>query len=675
MRLLDALEGFERNLESSPGSAAQAWDAVTQLIGPLSAPQFAAVPEVATTLARHARLAPRAASELAVRLASERARPAVDDAVEEVAGLVRAIDNADLEAVRRRRAGLRRALERLPRAIRLDEVTAVEAAAVTAFRRSEDEIGEQLVVDELIAIERSLEPMLDQVLRGLADHDTDRVVAHAPRLRDGLPQLAWYEAHTRARRFADCARSALDRIATELGADTARAVEEADAVPAFGASLAEGSRIEAAVRRIDDAFASYRASYLEAQTRFDAEVDLVSGTPDAATSHVIDEIDRAAREMVRAARRAEELAGELDEIASGHRVVGAVRDAVPGLIRRVQDWKSRLSTLSAFSNAIDEARQWLDQARDAVAAGAPTVRDALMTWPEVLEWLANIDAPLATAEELVPDEPERVHAMREAAAALRVTAIAELAGACIAEATRNATLGDMDEAQRFVDALQSAAPDAPENQQLAAVIAGTADAREQAALEIEAHGALIRRCAEDAARAARPAFDAWVAERPPVAALAGTIVANIDWYRGRFVADRCSHLGLALADEPWTIRGDVYQVDYDPDVRRQLADGIAKLDGMFASGAEQTAAAAGVTGLRTTTQHYPSGVQYLAEIVGVATYSPVHEVRDEYGKVLYAYPGAPYQVPRVVIRAVATSYFVVVPGEPPSLDAMAIGSA
>ena len=228
----------------------------------------------------------------------------------------------------------------------------------------------------------------------------------------------------------------------------------------------------------------------------------------------------------------------------------------------------------------------------------------------------------------------------------------------------------MYEAQRFADVLAEAVPGATENQQIAAMIAGTADARERAALEIEAHGALIRRAADEAARAARPAYDAWVADRPAIQTLAGTIVQNLDQFRGKWIAGRCSHLGLSLADEPGAIRGDMYQIDYDPEVRRHLARGMARLDGMFESRAKQTAAAAGVEGLRTTTQHYPSDAHYHAEIVGLATYTPVHEVRDVHGSLLAAYTGTPYPVPHIVIRPVATRYFVIVPGEPPSLDAM-----
>ncbi|MBA3463582.1 MAG: hypothetical protein H0T46_26735 [Deltaproteobacteria bacterium] len=68
----------------------------------------------------------------------------------------------------------------------------------------------------------------------------------------------------------------------------------------------------------------------------------------------------------------------------------------------------------------------------------------------------------------------------------------------------------------------------------------------------------------------------------------------------------------------------------------------------------------------TTTQHYPRDAYYQAEIVGTAMHTPIHEVRDQHANLLGTVSGTPYPVPRVVIRALATTYFVIVPAETPS---------
>jgi hypothetical protein len=347
-----------------------------------------------------------------------------------------------------------------------------------------------------------------------------------------------------------------------------------------------------------------------------------------------------------------------------------IAEAVPVLIRRSKLWRERLEPRCQLANAIDEARSWFERAREESEAEIDSTYRALSVWPEVLGHLARANEKLAEANEILADEPEHVAAWQAKVATLRAHAIAQLEATCVAESTRLATANQMDEAQRFADALAEAVPDSKEIARIAAMIAGTADAREQAALEIERHGTLIRRCAERSARAARGAFEAWVAEHPPVVALGGAIVANIDTYRGTWIAGRCSHLGLTLADEPDTIRGDVYQIEYDPDLREQLRAGMNFLDSQFETRALQTAAAAGVEGLCTTTQHYPRDARYHAEIVGIASYTPKHEVRDPHGTLLYTFDGVPYPVPRIVIRALSTTYFVITPGQPPHLEGL-----
>lgn len=672
MRLVQALESVERQLAHDPVRAEQAWDAVTQLIGPLDQPAFEAVPEIATLLATYRRLQARVAAELAPRLAAVRAAPMIQSVTSLIDQLRYAIDRGDEDLAFKRRGALRAALATLPAGV--PEADQARARAEAELRRSDEDIGPQLLLRELELVEKTVQPLIDQVERGLAATSASRVVEHAPRLRARLAAIAPFHAHDRARRLEERARAALGRISQVFGMDIAEEVDLADAVPAFAADPAQGTRIVGAVKRLNEPLLQYRASHVAALEYAEAELDLADGSPPAVTQRVLDTADKAQREMVRFARRAEELAGELAALDPAHPAIAAVTEAVPTLLRRGKTWCERLETRCRLANAIDEARSSFERARDEAASEIDSAHRARYVWAEVLGHLQNADEELAAAAEILPEEPEHVAAWQAKVATLRRHAIAELEATCVGEATRLATANLMHDAQEYATALAEAVPESPENARITAIIEGTADAREKAALEIERHGALIRRCAERSARAARAAYDAWVEQNPPIVGLAGHIVANIDQFRGKFIAGRCSHLGLTLADEPDTIRGDVYQIDYDPDVRAQLRAGMDFLDGQFATRAAQTAVAAGFdaenSGLRTTTQHYPRDAHYHAEIVGTAVYTPKLEVRDHNSTLIGTVDGRPYRVPRIVIRAVATTYFVVTPGEPSHLEGL-----
>src|SRR5262249_47205883 len=179
------------------------------------------------------------------------------------------------------------------------------------------------------------------------------------------------------------------------------------------------------------------------------------------------------------------------------------------------------------------------------------------------------------------------------------------------------------------------------------VLAGTADARQKAMTEIQTRGEVITRRAEEAAKALRPVFEEWAAAKKPLVALAGTIVKNIDDYTGKWIAGSAGHLGRLLYDHADELNGDMYQFDYDPQVREHLLVGMKRLDDLYAQMAEKVVASRGVAGINTTTQHYPSNAQYLCEIVGITTYTPKREVRDNYGRVLGTIDGNPYPIPRL----------------------------
>src|SRR5262249_6260748 len=148
-------------------------------------------------------------------------------------------------------------------------------------------------------------------------------------------------------------------------------------------------------------------------------------------------------------------------------------------------------------------------------------------------------------------------------------------------------------------------------------------------------GALLVARACEAAAAARPAFDAWAAERTPIVAMAGTIIENLEQYRGKWIEGRCSCLNRTLGEETDELNGDGYRFDYDPALRDQLLGALERLDGVYHEMAVGVEARHGVgSGLSTTKRYIPADVRYLCEIVGTAQHTPRREVRDQAGRLV-----------------------------------------
>lgn len=654
MDFLHALDVVERNFDRDPERVVLAWDAVKKLVGRFQDPRLAAVPEIAQVLERHRGLEQRVATELRPLIARTRTAPLIEEASNALEALGRGVDDLDEDEVLRRRQELRDGLAPLARDwADVPEVQAFVATCARAFRSSEAALGDRLVVRELQAAEAFVKPLVERVERALALGSASRVREHAPRLRARLGDLAPFLTHQRAELLHGRAEAALARIELTL----AREVAEAEAVPRFDLDLAADTTVQAHLTELNLALDTFRDEHTQAQLRFEDGVDLVNG---GASCGLDDDVTGTARTLIRFARRAEEVAGELRAVDRAHPALAIVDAAVPRLIARAQAWKARLETRLAYARAIEEVRSASERA-EGERPSDPDPQTASYAWPQVLDALDHLDGCVAAARALLPDDHDEADAWAARAALLRDDARTKLAAVCVAEATRLATDNDPDSAERYAEVLRAALPDAPENAQIAAVIAGTADARQQAEAEIAAGAARIREDAEAAARELRPAYDAWVEERAPIVALAGSIVADVAAYRGKWIAGHARHLGLALADEPEELHGDIYQLDYDPAVRAQLRAGMARLDERHAAMAEAVVARHGVHGVCTTTQHYPRDAHYVCEIVGVTQYTPRREIRDGYGHVLGTVDGPPYPVPRLVIRAVATTYFVIVP--------------
>lgn len=664
-----ALDSVERNFDGNPERVVLAWDAVKKLVGSFRNPRFAEIPEIQAVLERHHGLEQRVATELRPMLAKVRTEPLIRTATYSLEALVRSTDNLDEDSVLEARKKLREELLPLQREW-ADEAHVQDflRKCERAFRRSEEDLGDKIVLREIQDAEAFVKPLVDRLEQGLVLKSESRVREHAPRLRARLGGLAPFSEHQRVRLLEQRAAAALARIEEELGSDFAREVEQAEYVPQFEIPIDSDTKVQAVLVRLNQAFAVYREEYSKVQEQFEEGVDMVNG---GVPYGVQGNIDSASRSMIRFARQAEEIADELRALDRSHPAVQEVESIVPKLVKRAQQWKARLEQRIEYAGLIEQGKSYCEdatQTRDRALEASPD--GALYQWPEVLQKIGYADGPLQQAIEALPDDHDEADAWLAKLAALRQDAIEKFPALCLAEAARRAIQNDEYGVSRFADALREALPDAPENERIAAIVAGTADVRQQAEAEIEAGGALIRQRATEAADTLRSAYDEWAEANKPIVALAGTIVANIEQYQGKWIAGHASHLGRLLYDHADELNGDMYQFDYDPRVRELLLVGMKRLDDLYQAMAEQVVAKHGISGVATTTQHYPRDAHYLCEIVGTASYTPLREVRNNYGQLLGTVQGDPYPVPRLVIRGVATTYFVVLPDHPPSLDAM-----
>lgn len=664
-----ALDSVERNLESDPERVVLAWDAVKKLVGAFQNPRFAEVREVAAVLERHRGLEQRVATELRPKLAKIRTEPLIRTAKYTLDLLKRDTDNLDEDNVLKWRQKLREEL------VPLQGEWAQEAnvqdflrACERAFRRSEEDLGDKLVLREIQDAELFVKPLVERLEQALVLKSEVRVREHAPRLRARLGGLAPFAEHQRARLLQQRAATALARIEEQLGPDVAREVAQAEYVPQFEIDINSDTKVQAVLVRLNKAFATYREEYTKAQENFEQSVDTVKG----GVSYGVDgNVDSASRTMIRFARQAEEIGDELRALDREHPAVQEVETMVPKLVKRAQQWKARLDQRIEYANFIERGRSYCEDAEQSCNSAISAHPDhALYVWPEVLQKIGYAEDPLKQAVDALPDDHDEADAWLAKLAALRQEVNEKFPALCLTEAARRAIENDEYGVSRFADALRETLPDAPENERLAAIVAGTADARLQAEAEIDAGGQLIRQRATEAADTLRSSYEEWAQSKSPIVALAGTIVANIEQYTGKWIAGHASHLGRLLYDHTDELNGDIYQFDYDPRVRELLLLGMKRLDDLYQEMAEKVVAKHGISGVNTTTQHYPRDAHYLCEIVGTALYTPLREVRDNYGRVLGTVQGDPYPVPRLVIRGVSTTYFVILPDHPPSLDAM-----
>jgi len=649
------------------------WDALQKLIKAFENPRYADVPEAKQALARFQELQAVVPAQIAAQLVEVRLKPLIRDARYVLDRLNRDIDNRAESGVRKARKELRPGVARIARDWKDEPVAqAFLAECAKAMARAEEELGEALVIQEIQEVEVVVKPLVEKVENALARKSAPAVVDHAPRLRAKVSALEPFLSRQRAQVLQDRVDAALARIESELGAEVATAVAEAEAVPWFALDDAGDPKVQRALRELNATFASYREQHIKGLEELDNDLDLTVGRDVHGAGTIAKKVSDKVAWLIECARRAEKQGHELAAIEASHPAVNVVADAVPRLIKRAQQWKDRVHKKCDYAVVVDRLRSSFlrVESQRNTALAREDLAHTQQGWPKVLEHLAEVDQRVAEAAAILPDDHDEVVAWGARAAALRTEAKEKLTELCVREVIRLAVAGQIEAAQRYATALRNTIPDSPENERLAAALSGSADAKLKAEAQITARAALIRQRAVEAAKAGRPAYDAWAAERKPITALAGTIVQNIGQYEGKWVAGSWSELYNSFGDDAIELQGEWYQLDWDPALRDQLEAGMKRLDELHAAMVEDVTKRYEIGGFRSSTAHYPGPTQFLCEIVGTSSYTPAHEVRDNDGRVIGSVTGTPYPVPRIVLRGLASTYYVLVPGRPPSLDAM-----
>jgi len=672
--LLTTLQTLERKLQrgNDPEGTLSYWNIAEQLIVPLQDPRYAEVDLAKSILESYASLRQQVDATLRPALVQARMKPLVSQVEDALYRIKRHVDRRDHDAAIKARRDLRTAL--VPIAADWGDEAAAKklfAECDQALAHSEKELGDGIVVTELQDLEAQVKPVVERLERGLARKATAAVLDHAPRLRARLVALEPFLARQRAAVLKARAEAALARIEPELGSEVATAVAEIAAVTRFKVDLSENGNVQRVLSTLNNAFATYRNELAKGQQDFDDRINLVDGTGSPAADSMRYELPKIADSLISTARFIEAEAANLKEVAPAHPVVQEVANLVPKLVKRAQAWQDLHSKKCEYAVAIEGASlRFRDatKARDSALYRADYAIDA-SGWPKVIDLANGIDEKVALAVSILPDDHDEADAWAVKAAAARDEAITRLTATCLAEATRLAADGNLDEARKYVDALRTTLPASPENERLAAVLTGAADAKLKASAEIGARRELLNQRALDTATAARPAYEAWAAEKKPIVVLGTTIVNNIDEYKGKWVAGT-AHINLFIVDGSFEINGEMYEVAYDPAVKEQLEGGIQRLIDIDASMQNAVMKKHDIAGVHTSTAHYPGDSSFVCEIVGTTMYTPKHDVRDASGRLLGTVTGEPYRVPLVAMRAVASRYYVVVPGRPPSLEAL-----
>jgi hypothetical protein len=582
--------------------------------------------------------------------------------VEEYTSLVRReTDNDSIDRTRQFRADLFKRMVALARD--WPDAPGVKQAldnAVAAIAASEKAFGDKLVIPELLKVEKIVLPYVERVERALAMKMPAIAIEYAPRLRSLLHTLAPFLAHQRAKLLHDRGLAALSRL-PELGADTVAAVDQAEALPDV-AVADRFSEDETPERILDVLVYDYHSMYQTWLDELDDSVELDTGE----YHHVVaGNVDNYANQLVRLAQRIEDAANKVGSPAAL---------AVPGLVERAQATRRQLKKRLEYVDALGRCYRAHETALERRQAAIDMAEDGVKyEWLDVLARAKEIEVAANAAIDVLPDLHDEADAWLAKAAAIRDEVRETMERLCVAEVSKLARMNNPEIAEDYAQPLRQAFPDSPVNAEIAGILSTTGEGRAKALGEVKARAEVLKKIAASASRSMHSTYDQWAEDKSPIQALAGTIVADIERYRGKWVAASYDLLGLYLTNEPYRIDGDFVQLEFHPDFKAAMRGGLEKLDGIYEQMAKAVAKKHDAD-IPTTTQHYPRDATFVGEITGITMYTPRIDVKDGSGRVLGTIDGTPYPIPTLTVHAARTTYCTIVPGEAPSTDSVEASS-
>ncbi len=470
---------------------------------------------------------------------------------------------------------------------------------------------------------------------------------------------------------------AIARAESELGIKAPKVeTEKDDVVPRIEVDYSADVAIQEAVKEIQNDLRLYRDGRKEAKERL-ADLDMEVGSIGPKCDGIYRDVESQTNWMIDAARRAEKKGKDLAKKDAKNPAAAAIKEAVPKMVKAAKDLKTLGGKRCDYSSELERAHSligWESTHRDGWDGNPDS---AVGYCAESVKYSRQADVHLQKCIALLPDDHASATKPLEQSKKWREDAEAKLVEICRAEVKRIAEQEHDAEraallAKQYIETLRETLPDSPVNAEIGKLLGGTAARRAEAEADIKRRHELLDGRAREAAKAARAKFDAFKAEKKPVEASADQVVESLDQWKGKYVTFK--HRWLSSGAYAWDddSRGEIWSIDFAEEVRAPYLADIKKMEDWVKGMAEAV-----LKGKELPTEYSQRYVgssgfentEIVCEIVGKVQYTPKREVRDEKGRVVGSIDGTPYPVPKVVIRAVASDRYVIVPGAN-SLDAV-----
>ncbi len=470
----------------------------------------------------------------------------------------------------------------------------------------------------------------------------------------------------------------MERTRKELGVKPESQPQADEDVPTFAIDYTADAKVQELLGQLNGQLKSYRERQVEAEKRL-GDLDLEKGTDGPRCDQVYRDCESYASSMIQHARGAEGIARELAKVDPAHAAVATMEKAVPRLIKKAQDLKVHAGKKCDYAFQLERLGSRFEAAdfagRRRFEASSYTRQNLVEGYAKALVLCREARADHAKAVELLPEDHAGADAWLAKAKELEAGTAKKLIELCLGDVKTIAAEQSPERAEVlarvYIDALREALPDDPANAELGKILGGAARARGEAETEIKTRREILETRAREAAKAQRPKYDAWKGERKPESPGADQVLSALDSWKGKWVTFRHGRLGSGCYDWFDDSKGEVWHITYPQDMRDAMLGHMKKMDGWVKGMAEQVLTKQGLPAEGATQYvgaHHFTETEIVCEVVGQSMYTPKREVRDQTGNVIGTVEGTPYSVPKVALRAVASTRYVIVPGAGSSLD-------